>query len=118
MAVCVTGGSGLMPLTTCIDCGMVMRQRRTRCKSCQRERDAARNSSPARVALYGGDWASESRTIRLNSPRCVVCGIGTDLTVDHPTRSVYCRSHHSEMEAERRNSQRNAEKFTNSAPPI
>ena len=61
-----------------------------------------RNAQPGRKAVYQGDWPAESRAIRRANPYCSVCGSVDELTVDHPTRSVFCRTHHGELEARRR----------------
>jgi hypothetical protein len=75
----------------------------TRCAYHTRIRNHQRNAKPERVALYTPEWGRESRQRRAEQPYCTVAGCERlDLTVDHPTRAVLCRRHHSQLEAERR----------------
>lgn len=74
-----------------------------RCARHERNRQQIRNAQPERVALYRGDWPAESRRLREQQPWCSVDGCErTDLSVDHPTRSVLCLHHHGQLEARRR----------------
>ena len=50
---------------------------------------------------YGGGWELTSKRLR-RGKRCVICGTALDLTVDHPTLAVLCRSHHVRLEGLRR----------------
>lgn len=74
----------------------------TRCPHHQRLRERKRNANPRRRELYTADWAETSRALRIEQPWCGRCGRVDDLTVDHPTLLVWCRSCHSGVEARRR----------------
>jgi hypothetical protein len=74
---------------------------RGRCDKCRAAFENARNRRPWRMK-YDSAWAKESADIRADQPWCTSCGTTNDLTVDHPTRSVLCRSCHSALEARRR----------------
>ena len=82
-------------------CGALIRGG-TRCERHEAAFQTWRNAQPGRRALYQGDWPAESRAIRRANPYCSVCGSVDGLTVDHPTRHVFCRTHHGELEARRR----------------
>lgn len=89
-------------MQVCIEpgCGMLTKGRR--CTRHESQRQRTRNADPKRIVLYKGDWPAESRRIRAEQPWCSVCYSERDLTVDHPTRAVLCRSHHARLEARRR----------------
>lgn len=75
---------------------------------CERHERVKERSRPGRE-IYRGDWPAESKAIRAAQPWCSVDGCpSTDLTVDHPTRKVFCRHHHGELEAQRRSDARAA----------
>lgn len=88
----------------CIERGCTRTGTGTRCPAHQRERERKRNANPKRRELYTAQWAETSRALRAEQPWCGRCGKVEDLTVDHPTLSVWCRSCHSGMEARRRRS--------------
>lgn len=75
---------------------------RTRCVDCERAYQQQRGSTTERG--YGSAWQTESRDIRAAHPWCSwpECGVTNDLTVDHPSRRVFCRTHHQLLEAQRR----------------
>ncbi len=76
---------------------------RSRCTEHERAYERRR---PGRH-IYGRKWKAHSRRRRAEEPRCVIVGCeGTDLTVDHPTDAVLCRSHHAELENGRRRAAR------------
>lgn len=74
----------------------------TRCAEHESGFQQRRNARPERRELYLGDWPAESRAIRQAHPYCSECGSVDQLTVDHPTRRVFCRSCHGRLEASRR----------------
>ena len=43
---------------------------------------------------YGSEWQRYSRAKRAQQPWCSTCGRTDDLTTDHTTDAVYCRSCH------------------------
>lgn len=86
----------------CLEPGCRSLTKRTRCPAHTRAKVAARNSEPRRLLLYSPDWRRESAAIREAQPWCDQCGATTQLSVDHPTRRVWCRSCHSKTEARRR----------------
>jgi hypothetical protein len=51
---------------------------------------------------YDPAWALHSRARIRAEGRCHFCGATVDLTTDHPTDLVLCRSCHGALEAERR----------------
>lgn len=73
----------------------------TRCAVCEADYQRRRNARPER-RIYKGDWPAESLTLRHAQPWCSTCGSTDDLTVDHPTRAVLCRSCHMTLENARR----------------
>jgi hypothetical protein len=72
-----------------------------RCPECEVRYQAARNARPER-AIYDRAWGAESRGLRREQGKCHTCGATSDLTVDHPTRWVLCRSCHATLENDRR----------------
>lgn len=48
-----------------------------------------------RRRLYGGSWERYSKARRAAGEPCSVCGTYDDLTVDHSTGTVMCRTHNS-----------------------
>jgi len=74
---------------------------RSRCRPCYLRRQQARNRTAERT-IYDGDWARHSAQRRAEEGGCSVCGATRDLTVDHPTDAVLCRTHHGQLEARRR----------------
>ena len=76
---------------------------RTRCADCEREYQRRYNARPERKALYGGEWQRHRRERMAEQPHCSVGGCASaDLTVDHGTDWVLCRSHHLALEARRK----------------
>jgi len=71
-------------------------------------RQRKRNAQPRRRMLYDAAWVKESRGVRDRVGVCQVSGCSKrdELTVDHPTRAVLCRTHHGELEAARRRSKK------------
>lgn len=61
----------------------------SRCVSCERRRQRRRNE--IRVQYKGG-WRTLSRRARAAQPWCTRCGALDDLTLDHETLDVECRS--------------------------
>lgn len=80
----------MRPLRPCLDCGTRTRNPGSRCRSCELAHQRARNA--ARKAQYGGTWAATSRRARRARPICARCGRTDDLTLDHETGQVECRS--------------------------
>lgn len=76
----------------CLDCRN-MATKDGRCDSCRRARQSARNRKPSR-AIYGGSWRAVSKKAREEQPFCSVCYATDDLTLDHTTGMVVCRSCH------------------------
>ena len=71
-----------MALTTrCLDCGT--RTRGSRCDTCTRRRDHARNHSPAQQARLSVGRAQRERVYQRDRYRCLDCGTTHDLTLDH-----------------------------------
>lgn len=60
------------------------------CVSCRSVREAKRNA--ARGNLYGQAWQKLSRQARALQGWCTRCGSTVDLTLDHETMTVECRS--------------------------
>ena len=54
------------------------------------------------AVYYGPEWRKHSKARRQEQPWCTVCSTPDDLTVDHHTDWVLCRSCHSTLEAKRR----------------
>jgi 5-methylcytosine-specific restriction enzyme A len=71
----------------CLDCHQLTNT--TRCPDCERIRQRNRNR---RRLQYLGTWAATSRRARKAQPWCTRCGTTTDLTLDHETGTVECRS--------------------------
>lgn len=89
-----------MPPRPCLTCGEPITKGR-RCPQCEGQHQRARNK--ARVHLYGGDWPRLSRAARAAEPWChcvrtnchgdyFPCATSGDLTLDHETGQVECRS--------------------------
>lgn len=80
----------------CLDCGRADKTIKKwgggtlLCLVCRTKREAKRNLE--RRPIYGGDWAKTSRAAREETPWCSVCFSTTDLTLDHETGTVQCRS--------------------------
>ena len=89
-------------MRACIEPGCANLTQRTRCPNHARQKEQRRTGRDK----YDYQWQQLSRQLRAQTPWCGVCGSGLDLTVDHPTRAVLCRSHHSALEAERRSQAR------------
>lgn len=85
----------------CLDCGTPTRNPGGRCRPHELEHQRRRNQK--RKDLYGGDWARRSREARRAQPACAICGTPFDLTLDHETGEVQCRSHNA---SHRRNVER------------
>lgn len=84
-----------MTVRPCLDCPAFVTDA-SRCPSCERKRQRARNASPRRRRLYGGSWARYSRARRQAQPFCSLCGSTERLSVDHDTNLVLCQTHNSE----------------------
>src|SRR4249920_1346650 len=71
-------------MTTCLDCGQLVRKqhkgRNARCRQCARARDAYFNAAPQRLAYRDPAY----RAIPLVG-KCAECGSTRDLTRDHIT---------------------------------
>ncbi len=67
--------------TRCLDCGT--RTRGSRCDTCTRQRDHARNHSPAQQARLSVGRAQRERVYARDSYRCLDCRSLRDLTLDH-----------------------------------
>jgi hypothetical protein len=76
-----------MSLYPCLDCHRLSPSHR--CPTCQKDRDRRRN---ARRLQYKGTWEVTSRKARKAQPWCTRCGATTDLTLDHESGTVECRS--------------------------
>lgn len=76
-------------LRICVDCGARHREPLYRCRPCQRTRDHVRNTS--REYRHAA-WQRLSRAQRAAVGFCVRCGRTDDLTLDHETGQVECRS--------------------------
>lgn len=82
------------------------------CPGHRRDRNRVRNADPRRRARYGRGWEADRQAALAAQPWCGfeledggICGAVEDLTVDHDPsggRNVWCRRHHSMMEARRR----------------
>lgn len=68
-------------MTRCLDCGT--RTRGSRCDTCTRRRDDARNNTPAQRARLSISRAQRHRVYTRDGSRCVDCGTSSDLTLDH-----------------------------------
>lgn len=77
------------PQKPCLGCGLLTRSTTSRCGPCQGNRDRERNT---RRTQYQGPWQAYSRQRRREQPWCSICQATTDLTVDHDTDLVMCRS--------------------------
>lgn len=84
-----------MTTRPCLDCGINVTDA-SRCAACERDRQARRNRSVRRRALYGGNWERYSLARRADQPWCSVCGSTEQLSVDHDTNLVMCQSCNSE----------------------
>lgn len=86
-----------MVLRLCIvtDCGRLARG--TRCAAHEVEHQRRRNQSRPQ---YVGSWAATSRRARKEQPWCTRCQASDELTLDHETGTVLCKSCNS---ARRRN---------------
>src|SRR5688572_30944410 len=78
--------------TPCLDCSN-MATRHGRCDGCRSRFQATRNAKPGR-SIYKGGWAAVSRRARAEQPWCSLCYKTDDLTLDHTTGMVVCRSCH------------------------
>lgn len=76
----------------CLDCGIRFRGDGPRCVEHERAHQRRRNQ--ARVQ-YQGAWKRRSLAERRAQPWCSVCGTPFDLTLDHETGQVQCRTHNS-----------------------
>lgn len=88
-----------MPPKPCLTCGVLTKG--SRCPTCEANVQRARNK--ARAHLYGGSWPRVSKAARAREPWChctrtgchgnlFPCASGGDLTLDHETGQVECRS--------------------------
>lgn len=88
------------PQRPCLDCGVPTRNPLGRCRPHQQAHDRARNQ---RRTQYHGAWARTSRRARAAEPWCHCelpghghdgrsCSRLDDLTLDHETGRVECRS--------------------------
>lgn len=73
-------------------CPALTRNPGARCRPCELEHQ--RRRSRARLQ-YQGSWKRASQWARRAQPFCSVCGTPYDLTLDHETGQVQCRSHNS-----------------------
>lgn len=71
----------------CLVCGKPAQS--TRCPTHEAERQQVRNASRPQ---YSGAWRALSRKARRQQPWCTRCGRRDDLTLDHQTGTVECRS--------------------------
>lgn len=81
----------MRPQRPCIepDCGALHRNPGPRCGPHTRTFNKARNQARTQ---YHGTWQATSRAARKAQPWCTRCGTGQDLTLDHETGTVECRS--------------------------
>lgn len=75
---------------SCPNAGLTQK---TRCRDCERRFQAARNRRPER-GIYGGKWRAVSKAAREEQPFCSLCYAIDDLTLDHTSGMVVCRSCH------------------------
>jgi 5-methylcytosine-specific restriction endonuclease McrA len=68
-------------VTRCLDCGI--RTRGSRCATCQRRREYTRNHGPRQQARLSISRQQRHRVYVRDGYRCVDCGRGCDLTLDH-----------------------------------
>lgn len=79
-----------MTFRICLECNKRHQHDGPRCYPCHLARERARNT--ARRNLYGGAWRATSKRARKAVGHCVRCGTTADLTLDHETGQVECRS--------------------------
>lgn len=63
-----------------------------RCRPCYLKRQRARNATPERQALYGGDHRARSQAARRLQPWCSICGSPIRTSWDHEHSQVECQS--------------------------
>ncbi len=68
-------------MTRCLDCGC--RTTGSRCVTCQRRREHVRNHRPGQQARLSISRAQRNRVYARDGHRCVGCGTGAELTLDH-----------------------------------
>lgn len=78
-----------MTLRICLTCQKRHHEDGPRCYPCEQARQRARNASRPQ---YAGAWRATSRRARKAIPYCARCGTTADLTLDHETGQVECRS--------------------------
>lgn len=78
-----------MTLRPCLEPGCPNLTRTTRCPACESRHQSARNRARPQ---YAGSWPRLSRQARKSQPWCTRCGATADLTLDHETGTVECRS--------------------------
>lgn len=78
-----------MTLRICLDCAKRHHEDGPRCYACHLARQRARNAARPQ---YAGTWRATSKRARKAVGHCVRCGTTADLTLDHETGQVECRS--------------------------
>lgn len=78
-----------MTVRPCLQCGRLTNGPGVRCPNCERIRQRNRNR---RRLQYAGTWKTRSQQARAAQPWCTRCHTTTDLTLDHETGTVECRS--------------------------
>lgn len=81
----------MRPQRPCIeaDCGNLHRNAGPRCGPHERAWQKQRNASRPQ---YAGNWKTTSKKAREEQPFCSVCGTPYQLTLDHETGTVQCKS--------------------------